>query len=317
VAVGSAAPCRDMTHDGMMSSGEAVARPDVQASFGARYPLFVRTGQVGLWVLAAVMLVQVARVGIGSLWGLDAHAYWMTRDATVLYDAQPGARDAYLYSPAFAQLIVPLVNLPWPAFMLAWFGLELTALWWLVRPIPWRWSFPIALLCLPELLIGNIYLLLAFALVLAMRSPAWWTLSVLTKITPGVGLLWFAVRGDWRKFWAGTGVVGLVVAVSFSLAPALWQQWVEFLWGHRHGASDGGAWALRSALAVVLVILAARARQVWLVPVAALIASPVLAVPTLTLLAAVPRLLLEQQHGPTSTIPEPRGEHRRGKTSGR
>ena len=50
---------------------------------------------------------------------------------------------------------------------------------------------------------GNVSLLLAVAIVVGFRWPAAWALVLLTKITPGIGLLWFAVRREWRSLaWA-------------------------------------------------------------------------------------------------------------------
>lgn len=43
---------------------------------------------------------------------------------------------------------------------------------------------------------GNIHTLLAIATVLGFRHPAAWTAVLLTKVTPGVGLVWFAVRRE-------------------------------------------------------------------------------------------------------------------------
>ena len=53
--------------------------------------------------------------------GYDSHAYWLAvQDMDRLYGAPALARDAFLYSPAFAQLIWPLGLLPWPAFCVLW-----------------------------------------------------------------------------------------------------------------------------------------------------------------------------------------------------
>ncbi len=85
--------------------------------------------------------------------------------------------------------------LPWPPFCAAWFGIEAAALAWLVRPLRARWAIPVLLLGLPELVVGNIYILLAVAAVVGIGKPAAWSFPILTKVTPGVGLLWFAARG--------------------------------------------------------------------------------------------------------------------------
>ena len=55
------------------------------------------------------------------------------------------------------------------------------------------------LLATVELAGGNISLLLAVAIVVGFRWPAAWAFVLLTKVTPGIGLLWFVVRREWRS----------------------------------------------------------------------------------------------------------------------
>ena len=68
-----------------------------------------------------------------------------------------------------------------------------------------------------ELAGGNIHLLLAAAIVLGFRWPWTWSLVLLTKITPGIGLLWFVVRREWRNLTIALGGTAAIVAVSFVL----------------------------------------------------------------------------------------------------
>ena len=69
---------------------------------------------------------------------------------------------------------------------------------------------PVAL----NLVDGNIHLFLAVAIALGFRYPALWSVVLLTKVTPGVGLLWFAVRREWRSLRIALGVTGAIVAVD-------------------------------------------------------------------------------------------------------
>jgi len=39
--------------------------------------------------------------------------------------------------------------------------------------------------------------LLAVAIAVGFRYPAAWALVLITKVTPGIGLVWFAVRREW------------------------------------------------------------------------------------------------------------------------
>src|SRR3989442_1267745 len=78
-----------------------------------------------------------------------------------------------------------------------------------------------------ELYHGNIRLLIAAAIALGFRYPAAWSFVLLTKVTPGVGLLWFAVRREWRRLAIALGVTAALVAVSLAFDFRLWQQWIQ------------------------------------------------------------------------------------------
>ena len=94
-----------------------------------------------------------------------------------------------------------------------------------------RWSLP-AMLFLPipfEIVSGNVHLIYAAAIVLGFRASFTWALPILTKVTPGIGLAWFAVRREWRQLGIALGVTALIVAVSFALDPSLWRQWFDII----------------------------------------------------------------------------------------
>lgn len=250
-------------------------------------------------------------VGIGTVWticgiagylfwfyphagmrGVDAHAYWSTGQRSVLYQGAPGSPNAYLYSPAFAMLIWPLTKLAWPAFLGIWIAAESLAFAWLLRPLGLRWGPPVFMLCLIEVTDGNIYGFVAVAAVVGMRRPAAWALPLLTKITPGVGPLWFALRRDWRAVRISLGATAVIAAVSFAIAPHEWIDWYRFLINN----SGNGQWFFteRVICAIVLVGLAAWRRKPWVLAFAMLLANPVVihSWMDLTVLAAVPRLAL-------------------------
>lgn len=140
-------------------------------------------------------LVTAAVIAAGSSYspsGLDGRAYWLS-DLEHLYTRGPGNDLAFLYSPAFAQLVAPFTGLPWSIFLAALTTASLAALWYLLGPwaLPALFLFPVSL----ELLGANINLLLAAAIVAGFRHPWAWSLVLLTKVTPGIGLVWFAVAG--------------------------------------------------------------------------------------------------------------------------
>lgn len=276
--------------------------------FARKFPLFMRLAVVLIWplgLLYAFMSIKAAVLG-GAL-GQDTHAYWLAAQGELEYERAPGQRDAYLYSPVFLTVIRPLALLPFPLFLAMWICVEAAVLVWLVKPLQARWSVPIFMLCLPELVVGNIYILLAGAAVVGLRKPAMWSFPILTKVTAGVGLLWFAVRGDWWRLLQGVGGLAFIVLVSYALEPTQWQSWLRFLLDHRDGTPDSRiSFVLRCVLAVLLVVVGARKQWPWLIAPAMVLASPVLVgtIP-LTILAAIPRLMRLASHDAERSVSPP------------
>jgi hypothetical protein len=249
------------------------------------------------YVVLAIVFVGLRLFDIDP-WAdsVDAFAYWTTRTGDFYAAAETGRIGAYLYSPAFAQVLAPLVVfLPLSVFTALWTALNFAALWWLVG----RLALP-ALLFLPisfEIISGNVHLLYAVAIVAGFRYPATWALMLLTKITPGVGLVWFAVQREWRSVAIAIGVTSMIAAVSYFLDHTSWEQWVGLLRTDLTGAGQASfstvGWFLavpllpRLVVAAVIVAIAARTERRWLVPVAAVVSLPVLWLNGLAVLAAV------------------------------
>ena len=224
----------------------------------------------------------------------DARAYW-TVDLDSLYArGEVGGEDAYLYSPAFAQLMQPLTFLPWAVFAGLWAALNLAALTWMTGPV-----IAGILLVVPgspvidEVGTGNIHLMLAAAIVLAFRWPAAWALPLLTKVTPGVGVLWLVGARRWRALAIALGATLMIVLVSFALAPQLWFDWVEVLTGNvdrpipTEIAIIPGPLGARTAVAAVVAVAGGWRGWQWTVPVAATLALPVPWSSGLTILVAI------------------------------
>jgi hypothetical protein len=145
---------------------------------------------------------------------------------------------------------------------------------------------------------GNVSLLLAVAIVIGFRWPAAWALVLLTKVTPGIGLLWFAVRREWRHLAIALGAIAAIVAVSAVTMPSAWRDWVDVIIGN---AGKGGTWAsvpvplwIRMPIAVAVVVWGARTDRAWTVPVAAMLALPALWYGGISMLLAVIPLLPSQ-----------------------
>lgn len=261
-----------------------------------QYPMFMRLALLSAWVLAVLVMGKIVHTVVEEprVFGQDSHAYWLAAQGDLSYSRPAGTLDAYLYSPAFLWLIKPLSWLPWPWFLTVWTVLLLLLAAWLVRPLRWPWAVPLFIYCLPEILVNNIFLLLAVAAVLGMRWPGVWAFPILTKVTLGVGLLWFAGRRQWRNFVIGAVLTSAIIAVGYVVHPQEWEAWFEFLMSNREGTKDGIAlFAFRCSVAIALVFLAARFHLPWLVAPAMLIASPVLvSIVPVALLAAIPRLAM-------------------------
>jgi hypothetical protein len=219
----------------------------------------------------------------------DLWAYWSTGAGLDFDAARPGVSGAYLYSPAFAHLIAPLTALPLPMFAAVWTGLLVFALGWLTG---WR-AFFIGVLApvTMSIAIGQTDLLMAAAIVLGFRWPATWAVVLLTKITPGIGLLWFVVRREWRNLAIALGGTALIVAVSFALMPDAWFAWGEVL---SRVAGRDGTWAavpipfiIRLPIAIAVVVWGAWTGRRWTVPVASMLALPALWYGGLSMLLAV------------------------------
>src|SRR4029078_2164969 len=155
------------------------------------YPRTRRAGAV-LAGLAFAFLI-----GAGLLpFAVAAHAYWAATPLAPYSGAALADFDAYFYSPAFTQAIWPLHWLPWPIFAGLWTAAIVVAFCWLAG----LWLGLVMLLppVFIEVAMGNIHAFIAVAIVLSFRWPATWAFVLLTKITPGVGVLWVAVRPEWR-----------------------------------------------------------------------------------------------------------------------
>lgn len=247
---------------------------------------------LGILLAAAVWgaVVLLSEPGLGSVAsGQDARSY-VGLDLADPYAGRPawGSVSAYPYSPAFAQLVSPLGLLPWPLFVASWTAVLLAAVAWLTGPQLLAFG---VLAAAAEVEGGNIALLLACAIVLGFRWPAAWSFVLLTKVTPGIGLLWFAVRREWRPLAVALGATVAVVAVSATLVPHAWPAWLEVL---ADSSGRSGTWAavpvplaVRLPLAVLLVTWGARNDQRWTVPVGAMLALPALWYGSLAMLLAV------------------------------
>jgi hypothetical protein len=247
-----------------------------------------------MWILALACVGWAVVIVVLFGLGYDSHAYWQAWRGDSLYDRAPTERDAFLYSPAFAQAIWPLAQVPFPVFCAIFTIAPALAFGWLLRVLPRRTAVPCWLMTMPEIVTGNIFWLLALAAVWGMGRGGWWVATAITKVTPFLGPLWFLARREWWQLGWCLGVTLLVVGASYSLDPRAWQDWVAFLLDNQSGSQgplgDIFPLFLRLPVAVALVVWAAITDRAWALPVAMVVATPVLATASFTMLAAIPRL---------------------------
>jgi hypothetical protein len=246
---------------------------------GRRVPILVISG------IAALAVAWLGIVYFAEPWGtslvpsgMDARCYWAPDLADPYLHSNWTDQIAYPYSPAFLQILQPIRLLPWQAFMGIWAAILMAAMVYLTGPR--LILLGLAFFGLMEIWGGNIEMIVALAIVLGFRWPATWSFVLLTKITPGVGLLWFAVRREWRSLAIALGATAVVVAVSAAFQPDAWGRWVEVL---QANAGKSGTWAavpipffVRLPFALVLAVWGARANRRWTVPVSAMLALPAL-----------------------------------------
>jgi hypothetical protein len=249
----------------------------------------IRDGLVIAGLLfAGYLFVVVAPVS--GTFGFDAFAYWHLNPAEP-YSQSAGGLGAFTYTPLIARLFAPFSALPWYSFLWLWTAVLVATLIWL----GWRSSLvvlafpPVAL----ELYHGNVHLLIAAAIVLGFRWPATWAFVILTKVTPGVGLIWFAVRREWRRLGIALGMTGVLVAISLVLDSSLWRAWLtDDILKTATGTpldqfSLGIPLWLRLPAAALLVAWGGRTDRAWTVPLAATLGLPILWPTGFAILAAL------------------------------
>ena len=126
------------------------------------------------YALCLLVLFRHGLYGYGGEGGGDVYAYWIAGQHVAagdpVYGAGIGGHAAFLYPPPFAQVFVPLGVLPFAVAAWLWRGVELVAL--RVAVGSWR-NAGLAMFWLPviaELDAGNVHLILAAAVAMAIRG---------------------------------------------------------------------------------------------------------------------------------------------------
>ncbi|MEO8247303.1 MAG: glycosyltransferase family 87 protein [Chloroflexota bacterium] len=221
----------------------------------------------------------------------DAHAYWAA-DVAHPYTTDVNQTDAFLYSPAFLLVMIPFQGLPFSAFFAIFTVVNIAVLAWMVGPV-------LALLVLLpgefsplwiNLWYGNIIILMAAVIVAGFRWPGAWSFMLLTKVTPGVGALWFVGRRDWKALIQIGVVTAVAILVSFVLGPHLWPEWFAHL---QRSAAEPDVFSIipplewRLLAALILALGGGVLRLRWTVVIAAMLAQPVFWFSGLAMLVAL------------------------------
>ena len=257
-------------------------------------PLHVRSLRDGLGVaglLFAGYLFAVAAPTYQTV-GFDAVAYWGV-DLEHPYRSVAGDLGAFPYTPVAARLFAPTGLIDWIAFWWLWEGILVGTIVWL------GWRRALLVLAFPpvavELYHGNVHLLIAAAVALGLRYPAAWAFVLLTKVTPGIGLVWFAVRREWRNLAIALGVTVALVMVSLVVDGRLWIEWLNEAILPAAGRPLGQPsipipLAIRLPAALIVVIWGALTDRRWALPVAVTLALPIMWFAGLSILVAIPAI---------------------------
>lgn len=265
------------------------ARSSVLASGRISRSLATTRALVALQIAAILIVLYVALTIASRPWNNDAAGIYQAVHGD-LYAMPWLDHGAYSYSPVFAQAIKPLTALPWEAFWAGWVGLQVAILLVVARPIP-----AALLLVLPwfpfaghpnpvqgTIANGNPQLFMAGAIVLAYRYPSAWAMPLLMKVTPGIGLVWYAARREWRSLAIAIGATLAIAAISVAFTPDLWAQWFGVL--RQAMGADAHAVEIiyvplfvRLPVAAALIFWGARNDRYWTVPIGAMLALPAIA----------------------------------------
>ena len=210
------------------------------ATRGRRWMALLDAG--GLALIAGISLAIGIAYAVAHITPVDTDMYWRAGQSVHYYGTvwAADANSLYVYPPPLAQVIGLLTPIGWPAFVVGWTVFVFLGFWASTR----SWSLLVlgltagaavlwgidSGLARPLLLamIGNVQPLLAAAVVIGFRWPAAWAFIILTKIAPGIGLLWFVFRREWRNLGIALGATALIAGVSFVLAPAQWADFFAF-----------------------------------------------------------------------------------------
>jgi hypothetical protein len=244
-----------------------------------------RDSLVLIGIIAAIVYwVYLTKTGGAPV---DVRYYWGVDPAHLYPHPEAGEKNGFNYSPIFDTLVGPGRILSFDVFVAIWRAILLAALVYLAGPftIFVLFTVPVA----SEINAGNIQILLALAIVMGFRYPASWSFVLLTKVTPGIGLLWFALRRQWRALAIAFGFTAALVAVSFLGRPGDWFDYLR-LWTTAPAPAVSpyylSLWQ-RLPFAIAFIVFGAWRGYRWPVVVGATLALPVYYIISTSMLVGV------------------------------
>jgi glycosyl transferase family 87 len=244
-----------------------------------------RDSLVLIGIIAAIVYwVYLTKTGGAPV---DVRYYWGVDPAHLYPHPEAGEKNGFNYSPIFDTLVGPGRILSFEVFVAIWRAILLAALVYLAGPftIFVLFTVPVA----SEINAGNIQILLALAIVMGFRRPASWSFVLLTKVTPGIGLLWFALRRQWRALAIAFGFTAALVAVSFLGRPGDWFDYLR-LWTTAPAPAVSpyylSLWQ-RLPFAIAFIVFGAWRGYRWPVVVGATLALPVYYIISTSMLVGV------------------------------
>ena len=242
-------------------------------------------------VVGALVAFRLLNVYPWNAAVFDLRTYWATRFGIDFSTQHAGPAGAYLYSPAFAQLIAPLTLLPLPLFAAIWTAIGAALLYWMTgRHAIVFFAVPAVLITIVQ---GQLDLIFAAVVVIGMRYPAAWALPLLTKVTPGVGIVWFLVRREWRSLAIALTATVAIVAVSVRFDPQAWVGWFALLGRSEFPDINDGllfvpiALWVRLPISFALVAWGAATNRTWTIPIAVTLGMPIVWLNSPTILVGI------------------------------
>jgi hypothetical protein len=247
---------------------------------------------------ASILAVIVATFWMGPN---DSLAYWIAgqRLATGLPAYWPieiaFEPYAYHYPPPMAQVLAPIsLVVPALAYVVIFRVLMLLALWELAGRSMLKMLALIAFVPIAVAVrIENVEIFMALAIVLGLRRWPWlFAIGALIKVSPGLGIIYLAMRRRWRDFAISVLVGAVITGISVALAPDLWRSSLDAITGRTNMIGNSlipVPYAFRAAAGFVLTVVAGhlgRRRGELLLVGAITIANPGLSLQGFAVLAA-------------------------------